>query len=117
MSSLGHTWKAYRSDDLAIVVADLLGMSYQGRTSKPYKIVRAIIKTIIDALRRGEKVKIVGFGTFWVKTRASRTNFPTHKYAGWTEGRIHGKLTYPAKKYVWFKPAKNIRREINHGYQ
>lgn len=35
--------------------------------------VQAILDSIRDALKRGEKVVITGFGTFSVRTRAART--------------------------------------------
>lgn len=35
--------------------------------------VKAVIDSITDALADGEKVALVGFGTFDVKTRAART--------------------------------------------
>ena len=35
--------------------------------------VKAVIDSITDALADGEKVALVGFGTFEVKTRAART--------------------------------------------
>ena len=34
--------------------------------------VTAVIDTITESLRRGEKVQLVGFGTFEVKDRAAR---------------------------------------------
>ena len=34
--------------------------------------VSAVIDVITEALRRGEKVQLVGFGSFEVKTRAER---------------------------------------------
>ena len=35
--------------------------------------VNAVLASITDALAEGEKVALVGFGTFEVKTRAART--------------------------------------------
>ena len=35
--------------------------------------VSATLDTIIDTLKKGEKVQVVGFGSFETKTRAART--------------------------------------------
>ena len=35
--------------------------------------VQAVLDSVRDALKRGEKVVITGFGTFSVRTRAART--------------------------------------------
>ena len=35
-------------------------------------MVDVILETIVDSLKRGEKVAIVGFGTFEAKTRKAR---------------------------------------------
>jgi len=36
------------------------------------RFTEAFIETIIKALQRGEKIQIIGFGTFEVKERAAR---------------------------------------------
>ena len=35
--------------------------------------VKAVIDSITEALKKGEKVQLIGFGTFEVKERAART--------------------------------------------
>ena len=37
------------------------------------KAVAAVLASITDALAKGEKVQLIGFGTFEVKERAART--------------------------------------------
>ena len=37
------------------------------------KALLAFVESVEDALKQGEKVQLVGFGTFDVKTRAART--------------------------------------------
>ena len=37
--------------------------------------LNAVIDSITDALKAGEKVQLVGFGTFAVKARAARSGF------------------------------------------
>jgi DNA-binding protein HU-beta len=36
------------------------------------KVVSSVFDTITDTLKKGDKVQLVGFGTFEVKTRAAR---------------------------------------------
>ncbi len=40
--------------------------------------VKAVIDAVTEALKDGEKVALVGFGTFEVKTRAARTGKNPH---------------------------------------
>jgi len=65
--------------------------------------VDAVIEGIKDSLKKGEKVSLVGFGTFSVKKRKSRTgvNPATKK-----------KVTYPAKKVPHFKPGKSLKETV-----
>ncbi|MDL2206641.1 HU family DNA-binding protein [Eubacteriales bacterium OttesenSCG-928-N13] len=37
------------------------------------KALEAVIETVTEALKAGDKVQLIGFGTFEVKTRAART--------------------------------------------
>ena len=38
-------------------------------------VIAAVLDEIKDALKKGDKVQLVGFGSFEVKTRAARTAF------------------------------------------
>ena len=59
--------------------------------------VQAVFKTIEDALKKGDKVVVTGFGTFMVRSRAARTgrnpqtgaaiNIPARKTPGFTAGK------------------------------
>jgi DNA-binding protein HU-beta len=59
--------------------------------------VAAVLDGVRDALKRGEKVVITGFGTFSVRSRASRKgrnpqtgaaiNIPARKTPGFTAGK------------------------------
>ncbi|MAZ77808.1 MAG: integration host factor subunit beta [Legionellaceae bacterium] len=66
--------------------------------------VNSIIDTIMDALGRGKRVEIRGFGSFSLHYRAAR--------------RAHNpktgeKLTTSPKYAVHFKPGKEMRERIN----
>lgn len=64
--------------------------------------VDAFIGGIVDALKRGEKVVVTGFGTFSVRGRAARKgrnpqtgapiNIPARKTPGFTAGKTFKRL-------------------------
>lgn len=61
----------------------------------------AVIDSIVEALAAGEKVQIVGFGTFEVKERGERVlNNPQKK---------DEKIVVPASKYPTFKAGKTLK--------
>jgi DNA-binding protein HU-beta len=55
--------------ELIDAVAESTGLSKAEAT----RAVDAVIQSISEALRRGDQVSLVGFGTFSVKHRAART--------------------------------------------
>lgn len=80
--------------------ADLIDMVAKkvNLTNKASKeAVQAVFKAIEDALKKGDKVVVTGFGTFMVRSRASRTgrnpqtgasiNIPARKTPGFTAGK------------------------------
>lgn len=64
--------------DLIARVAERTGLT----RSQSANVVNAFLDTVTDALAQGEKVRLIGFGTFEVKHRAARrgrnpkTNLP-----------------------------------------
>ena len=77
-------------------------------TNLSKKDVEAVLKSFIDVvtdeLKKGEKIQLVGFGTFEVSTRAAR------------EGRNPktGKtMTIEASKTPKFKAGKALKDEVN----
>ena len=68
------------------------------------KAVNAVIESITDALIMGDKVQLVGFGTFEVKEKAER------------EGRnpqTKETIVIPASKRPAFSPSKAMKDAIN----
>ena len=68
------------------------------------KAVKAFIEVVTDELKKGEKVQVVGFGTFEVAERAAR------------EGRnpLTGeKITIAASKNPKFKAGKALKDMVN----
>ena len=66
--------------------------------------VNAVVEAIAEALKAGDKVQLVGFGTFGVKARAAR------------EGRnpkTGAKITIAASKAPAFTAGKALKDSIN----
>lgn len=63
----------------------------------------AILEAIKDALASGEKVSLVGFGTFMVKERAAREG---------RNPRTGKTIKIPPKKVPVFKPGKELREAV-----
>ena len=64
------------------------------------KAVAAVFGTIADTLKEGEKVSLVGFGTFDVKTRAAREGI---------NPRTKEKIQIAASKLPTFKAGKALK--------
>ena len=67
------------------------------------KAVVAVIDSISETLAAGEKVALVGFGTFEVKERAAREGI---------NPRTKEKIEIPASKVVKFRPGKLLKDAI-----
>ncbi len=67
-------------------------------------MVDTFFDSIVEALARGERVELRGFGTFGVKERQGRTARNPRS------GRI---VTVPAKRVPFFRVAKELRAEVN----
>lgn len=66
--------------------------------------VNALTESIADALKSGDKVQIVGFGTFEVKAREARTG--RNPKTGET-------ITVPASKHPAFSASKALKDQLN----
>jgi integration host factor subunit beta len=67
-------------------------------------IVDAVFSSIVDALQKGDKIELRGFGSFRVRRRDSRRGRNPKTGAG---------VVVPAKKVPHFKPGKELRELIN----
>lgn len=65
--------------------------------------VQAFINSIRDALKRGEKVVITGFGTFSVRNRAERIG---------RNPKTGAKITIAARKAPGFTPGKTLKKVV-----
>ena len=66
--------------------------------------VNAITEAIADALKAGDKVQLVGFGTFEVKARAERAGKNPQTGAA---------ITIPASKYPAFSAGSTLKASVN----
>ena len=87
--------------DLIAAVAEKTGLKKKDAEAA----VAAVLSTVAENLAKGEKVSLVGFGTFEVKERAARTGRNPH--TGET-------MEIPATKVVYFKAGKALRERINN---
>lgn len=86
--------------DLINAVAEESGLS----KTDAKKAIDAVVKGITDALTAGEKVSLLGFGTFSVGERTARTGInPATKEA----------ISIKAKKVAKFKAGTELSEAIN----
>ncbi len=86
--------------DLIGAVAEKTG--YSKKDSE--KVVAAVIDSITEALVAGEKVSIVGFGAFEVKTRGARKGI---------NPRTKKEITIEASKLPSFKAGKALKDAVS----
>jgi DNA-binding protein HU-beta len=76
-----------------------------GKTKKESaQVVEAVLSTIAEALRNGEKVSLVGFGNFEVRERAARTG--RNPQTGET-------IQIEASRVPAFRPGKQLKEAVN----
>lgn len=68
------------------------------------RIVNTVFDEVIDALARGDRVELRGFGTFSVKTRPGRTG---------RNPRTGESVEVEAKTVPYFKTGKELRDRLN----
>ena len=68
------------------------------------KAVKAFIEVVTDELKKGEKVQLVGFGTFEVSERAAREGRNPQKPAE--------KIVIPASKVPVFKAGRGLKDAV-----
>lgn len=87
-------------NDLVATVASSTGLS----KADAAKAVDSVFASITDALKKGSDVRLVGFGTFSVASRAA------------TQGRnprTGETITIPASKQPKFKAGKALKDAVN----
>ena len=72
------------------------------------RIVNIVLGEIVDALARGDRVELRGFGAFTVKYRAPRK----------ARNPRTGQTVFVEEKYVpFFKSGKELRERLNRNYK
>ena len=69
-------------------------------------IVDTVFRCIIDALRRGEKIELRGFGSFRLRRREPRQG---------RNPKTGDRVDVPPKQVPYFKPGKELKELINRG--
>lgn len=85
--------------ELISAVAEKAGLTKKDAESA----LNALLNTITDAMANGNKVQLIGFGTFEVKERAARIGRnPQTKEA----------IQIPASKSPYFKSGKSLKEAL-----
>jgi DNA-binding protein HU-beta len=83
---------------------DAVAAATELKKTEASKAIDAVFDTIAGALKKGDEVRLVGFGTFSVASRSA------------SEGRnprTGEKITIAASKQAKFKPGKSLKDELN----
>ena len=83
---------------------DAVAKSANLKKAEAEAAVNAVTAAITDALKAGEKVQLIGFGTFEVKERAARTG--RNPATGET-------IKIAASKYPAFSAGKALKDKLN----
>ena len=67
-------------------------------------IVDTVVRSIIDALHRGEKIELRGFGSFRLRRREPRKG---------RNPKTGDRVEVPSKRVPYFKPGKELKELIN----
>ena len=86
--------------DLINVIADKAGFSKKDSE----KALSAVLDAVSDALVGGDKVQLVGFGAFEVKSRAARVG---------RNPKTSESIQIPASKTPAFKPGKQLKDDVS----
>ena len=87
--------------ELIVNVAEKAGLDRR----KAEKAVGAFVDTVKQALVEGDKVQIIGFGTFENRERSARTG---------RNPRTGEKIEIPASKLPSFKAGKALKEAVNY---
>lgn len=69
------------------------------------KVLKAFIETVGETLEKGEKIQLIGFGSFEAKERAERTG---------VNPKTKEKITIPACRVPSFKASSELKAKLNN---
>ena len=85
--------------DLIAAVAEKAGLA----KTDAKKALEAFVSTVSEELAKGEKIALIGFGTFSVSEKSARTGInPATKQT----------ITIPSKKVVKFKAGSELAEKV-----
>ena len=87
--------------DLVVAVAEEVGITKKDAE----KAVNAFVEVVTDSLVKGEKVQLVGFGSFEVRKRAARKG---------RNPQTKEEIKIPASKAPVFKAGKALKDLVNN---
>lgn len=85
--------------ELVAVMAERSGQSKKNCEA----VLDAFVVSVVDALKSGDKVHLVGFGTFEMKERAARVG---------RNPRTKAPVNIPASKHPIFRPGKVLKKTV-----
>jgi len=86
--------------ELIAAVAEKAGLSKKDAE----KAVAAVVASVEEALVKGDKVQLIGFGTFEVRERAARTG---------RNPQTNEEITIAASKQPVFKAGAALKKAVN----
>lgn len=86
--------------DLIDLVAERTGFTKKDSG----RVIEAVFESISESLARGEKVSLVGFGTFSVSQREERTG---------RNPRTGGEITIPSRSVPVFRAGRPLKERVN----
>ncbi len=86
--------------ELIAAVAEKAGMSKKDAD----KAVNAFVEAVVESVAKGDKVQLVGFGTFEVRSRAARVG---------RNPRTKEEIKIPASKLPVFKAGKSFKEAVS----
>lgn len=99
---------AFTREDLQMTKAELVEeVSRVSELTKKHSevIVDTVFRSIVQALQRGEKIELRGFGSFRLRQRESRKG---------RNPKTGERVDVPPKRVPYFKPGKELKDLINH---
>ncbi len=89
--------------DLVTIIYERIGFS----RNEAAEVVEATLNVLKEALFRGEKVQIVGFGTFAVRQKNVRLG---------RNPKTGEEITIPPRKVLTFRPSKILKDAVNDAF-
>ncbi len=100
-TNLGRVWPMTKAE-IINRVASLTGMNRKDAIVA----LEIFLDSVKESLKRGDKVSLVGFGTFYVKHKNARNG---------RNPRTGERIQIPPKMIATFKPGKAFRMLVNDG--